>query len=125
MRKVFMIGLCLLVAGIIGCSKGSQEVEASGGDACSSYLGYVLNKCDPHPAQYKRRNQVGAGVDLLLWKNEKVEVNQQTRLDWNNGLSNGGLSTYTVVEPQLEEGVLQTAGKKIKGLWNKLFNKGE
>ncbi len=28
MRKLFMIGLCLAVAGIIGCSKGSQEVEA-------------------------------------------------------------------------------------------------
>ena len=29
MKKLFMIGLCLVVAGIIGCSKGSQEVEAS------------------------------------------------------------------------------------------------
>ena len=28
MKKVFMIGLCLVVAGIIGYSKGSQEVEA-------------------------------------------------------------------------------------------------
>jgi hypothetical protein len=119
MRKLFLVGICLIAIGIIGCSKGSQEVEAGEIDCDSKFGQYVLNKCDPHP-KAEEKIEAGVGVDVALYKSEKLHVDQENKLNLNGGaIDEGDFSTYTVFKPQLEEGILQTAWKKLKALFNR------
>jgi len=119
MKNVLMIGLCLIVAGMIGCS---QEVEASG-LSCDSHFGkYILNECASHPT-VKDKMQVGIGVDIPLYKSEKLIVDQETKIDLNKGdfgdFKKSNIGTYTVFKPQLDKGILQIALAKLKGFFDK------
>jgi hypothetical protein len=62
-----------------------------------------------------RKNPVGVGVDIKLYEDEKVVIENQNKFDFRND----EYSNFTVVEPKLEEGILQTAFGFIKGLFNR------
>lgn len=119
MKKLIFVVLIACVA-FIGCQ--AQEAEArGGGDPCDSFLGYALNACDPHP-QVEEKLEAGVGLDIKLWENDKLIVDQENKLNLNSGAINeGDFSTYTVFKPKMEKGLLQTVGDFISGL----FNKGE
>jgi hypothetical protein len=117
MKKVFLVLLCLSVAGVIGCAK-VEEAEAKGGDPCKSFLGSVLNKCVEHPKE-KDTWIYGVGVDVPLWKAEKLIVDQETRLELNNGVNSDGIATYTVFKPQMKRGLFQIVGDWISNLINR------
>jgi hypothetical protein len=106
MKRLLIIVICLAALSIYGCNKAT-EAEARG-DPCKSFLGGVLNDCVQHPKE-KDTWIYGVGVDIPLWKAEKLLVDQETRLELNNGVNSDGIATYTVFKPQLEEGILQTA----------------
>jgi len=113
MKKFLMIGLCLLVAGIIGCSKGSQEVEANE----RSFKKHINSS-----SEVKSRVAAGIGGDIDLWKEDGFDIVQETRYDLNSGdgtWKKSNLSTFTVVDVKTEEGILQTAWNKLKSLFNK------
>jgi hypothetical protein len=118
MKKLLLIALCLGVAGLIGCAK-VEEAEA-GGLSCDSHFGkYVLNKCVEHP-QPEEKLEAGVGVDVKLWENDKIVVDQENKLNLNDGaIDEGDWSTYTVFKPKMEKGLLQTIGDFISGLFNK------
>jgi hypothetical protein len=91
---------------------------------CDSGFGkYVLNSCVD--TEDKNKMEVGVGVDVPLYISEKLVVDQETKIDLNQGdfgdIEKANVGTYTVFKPQLEEGILQTAFNKIKSL----FNRGE
>jgi hypothetical protein len=120
MKKVLFVLLIACVA-FIGCQ--AKEAEASRGhrDPCESFLSSVLNECGSHP-QAEEKLEAGVGLDIPLYKSEKLIVDQENKLNLNSGaIDEGDFSTYTVFKPQLDEGILQTAWNKIKGL----FNRGE
>lgn len=120
MKKLLMIGLCLVVAGIFGCSKGSQEVSANEISCDSKFGSYVLNKCVGHPTE-KNKMEVGIGLDVPLYKSESLHVDQETKIDLNQGdfgdFKKSNIGTYTVFKPQLEKGILQTAWTKLASLF--------
>jgi len=104
MKKLFMICLCLAVAGIIGCSKGSQEAEASHWKKAT-----ILD----HEAQ---GNEYGVGTDVILHEGEDGEilnkVTAEYRYDWNNEVGNH--KAYVVATTKLAD-----IWAKLKGLLNK------
>jgi hypothetical protein len=122
MKKVFLIALCLCVAGVIGCAKTEEAEARGGGDPCKSFLGSVLNDCVEHPTK-KNKMEVGVGLDIPLWKNEKVIIDQETKLDLNAGedweIDAANLATYTVVKPQMEKGLFQIIGDALSKLFNR------
>ena len=112
MKKVFMIALCLAVAGLYGCSKGSQEVSAS--------EWRFKKHINEEVTQQDEKIEAGVGIDVPLYKSGKLIVDQENKLNLNGGaIDAGDFSTYTVFKPQMDEGILQTAWKKITGLFKK------
>jgi len=120
MKRSLLVGLLLAVAVMFGGVSGAEATLD-----CSSGLGkYILNDCVEHPKE-KNKMEVGVGVDVPLYKSEKLIVDQETKIDLNQGdfgdFKKSNIGTYTVFKPQLDEGILQTAFHKIKSL----FNRGE
>jgi len=119
MRKLIFVLLIACVA-FVGCQ--AKEAEASRGhrgDPCESFLSSVLNECGQHP-QAEEKLEAGVGVDILLWENDKLVVDQENRLNLNDGaIDEGDWSTYTVFKPKMEKGLLQTIGDFFSGLFNK------
>ena len=114
MRKAMLavsFGLAIVVFFI------AAQAQAGGLDCSSKFGQYVLNKCDPHP-KAEEKIEAGVGVDVPLYKSEKLVVDQENKLNLNGGaIDEGDFSTYTVFKPQLEEGILQTAWAKLKSLF--------
>jgi hypothetical protein len=105
----------------------AQTAFASGyGDPCDGYFKSLINECHEvgHPT-VKDKMEVGLGLDIPLYKSDKLIVDQETKIDLNAGdfgdFEKSNIGTYTVFKPQLEEGILQTAWKKIASI----FNRGE
>ena len=114
MKKVLVLVLILAI-GLIGYN----PAEARGLDCSSAFGIAILNECVEHP-QAEEKLEAGVGLDIPLYKSEKLIVDQESKLNLNGGaIDEGDFSTYTVFKPQLDEGVLQTAWKKLKGLFNK------
>jgi len=117
MKKLIL--LAIVCAVFIGCS---QPAEASSrnhrGDPCESFLGSVLNECVGHPTE-KNSMKYGVGVDVPLWKSDEVVVDQETRLELNNGVNKDGISTFTVFKPQMEKGLFQIVGNFFAKLFNR------
>ena len=119
MRTIVSLSLILL---LVMCGlTGSALARGNHGDPCKSFLGSVLNDCVGHPTE-KKETEVGLGLDIPLWKNDKVIVDQETKVDLHDGANDPEWATYTVVKPQLEKGIFQTLGdwigdlvKKVKG----------
>ena len=65
--------------------------------------------------------EIGVGADIPLWKNDKFDIDQETRLDLNGygGVDEGDWATYTVVKPKMEKGVLQVIGDFFANLFNR------
>ena len=79
----------------------------------------MLNECDPDH-EHEEKLEAGVGVDIKLWENDKLIVDQENKLNLNDGaIDEGDWSTYTVFKPKLEKGLLQTIGDFISGLFNK------
>jgi hypothetical protein len=117
MRKLIFVLLIACVA-FVGCQ--AKEAEArGGGDPCKSFLGSVLNDCIPEAVKEKDTWIYGVGVDVPLWKNDKVIIDQETKLDLNDGVNLDGVSTYTVVKPQMERGLFQIVGDFFSNLFNR------
>jgi len=120
MKKGFMLlVICLSVLCLFGCQPKEAEARDSRPyrDPCETFLGSVLNDCVEHTADKKARVEAGVGFDVPLWKTEKLIVDQETKFDLNSGngtWTKSNLSTYTVFKPQLDEGIFQTAWRKIK-----------
>jgi len=116
MKKIIFIMLVCVT--FMGCK--AIEAEASSRrhrDPCESFLSSVLNECGSHP-QAEEKLEAGVGLDIPLYKSEKLIVDQENRVNLNSGaIDEGDFSTYTVFKPQLEEGILQIAWSKIKGLF--------
>jgi len=84
MKKLFMIVLCLAVAGVIGCSKGSQEVSAGEySSSCEGYKGKLLNRCVGHPDN-SREDPAGVGADVLIHETEHLDLVAEYKYDVNN-----------------------------------------
>lgn len=107
MRKLLMIGLCLIVAGIIGCSKGSQEVEAS-----YEYESEVTNVFNTE----QKRNSWGLGKDLIIHEGKEGAVINQVHGEYRWDGNNGSHSGYLVSTTKVADFV-----SWVKGL----FNRGE
>ena len=117
MRKIIFILLIACVS-FVGCQ--AKEAEArGGGDPCESFLGAVLNDCIQNE-EVEEKIEVGVGIDIKLWENDKLIVDQENKLNLNGGaIDEGDFSTYTVFKPKMEKGLLQTIGDYISGLFNK------
>jgi len=117
MKKLIFVFLIACIA-FVGCQ--AKEAEARGGDPCKSFLGSILNDCIQEDVDDPRA-QIGVGADIPLWKNEKFDIDQETRLDLNGygGVDEGDFATYTVVKPKMEKGILQTIGDFFANLFNK------
>ena len=120
MKRALIILVLVAAVGIVGCANAKEAEARGGGNPCESFLGSVLNDCVEHPKE-KDTWIYGVGADLPLWKAEKLIVDQETRLDLNDGVNSDGISTYTVFKPQMEKGLFQIVGDFFSGL----FNKGE
>jgi hypothetical protein len=118
MRKLIFIILIACV-GFVGCQ--AKEAEARGSkDPCKSFLGNVLNDCIAPVEQPEERLEAGVGLDIKLWENDKLIVDQENKLNLNSGaIDEGDFSTYTVFKPKMEKGLLQTVGDFISNLFNK------
>jgi len=114
--KKFIL-LAIVCAVFVGCS---QPAEARGHkEPCESFLSSVLNECDPHP-QAEEKLEAGVGLDILLWENDKLIVDQENKLNLNGGaIDEGDFSTYTVFKPKMEKGILQSIGDFFSGLFNR------
>ena len=116
MKKVLLVGICLIAVCLIGCQE-VKEAEARGLN-CDSHFGKaVLNDCID---QDDPKAEIGIGTDIKLWEHENFTVDQETRLDLNGygSIDEGDLATYTVFKPKLEKGLLQVIGDFISGLFN-------
>jgi hypothetical protein len=117
MKKVMLaVSLVLAVAVFMIAS----EAQAGSLNCDSGFGKYVLNKCVD--TEDKNKMEVGVGVDVPLYKSEKLVVDQETKIDLNQGedfaeWDKANIGTYTVFKPQLDEGILQTAFNKIKSFF--------
>lgn len=95
----------------------------------SAHSGLVPNDCDNYISKNysnkctdtvirERRDAVGAGVNVDLYKDRNVDITQESKYDWNNG-GDGGFSTYTVVKLKTEKGIFQHIGNWLKDLFDK------
>jgi len=106
-RKTLMIGLCLLIAGIIGCSKGSQEVEAS-----YEYESSVTNVF----SEVDKKDSWGVGQDLIMYEGKEGDIINQVHGEYRWDGNNGSHSGYLVNTSKVADIVAWVKG---------LFNKGE
>jgi hypothetical protein len=91
MRKLSIIVVCLAVGLVIGCSKGTQEVEAS--NPCESkYLAPIFNECSPHTVDTDTIHHdhmddpLGVGADVLIHETKHVDLVGEYRYDFENEL---------------------------------------
>ena len=108
MKKFLMIGLCLVVAAFIGCSKGSQEVEAS-----YEYRSEVTNITNVFN-ELEKKDSWGLGQDLIIHEGKKGSLVNQIHGEYRWDGNNGSHSGYLVNTSKLVDIV-----SWIKGLFNR------
>jgi uncharacterized protein YcnI len=110
MRKVLIMAVCLLIVCAFTATAYAGEYEKS---CDEGWWSKVANECVTHPTS-KRRNEVGAGVDVIRHESKDGEILNKVTGEYKYDWQNGEHKSYVVATTKLED-----IWAKVKSIFNK------